>query len=72
MASTAFPRATSSTSRLDSLDALVLLDLLGEKQPVFRNFFPETSKLYDGLAKIETRMRKKRIMNCRDCRSFFR
>ena len=57
MSSTPFPRSTSSTSRLDSLDALVLLDLWGEKDPLFRNFFPETSDLFKELASIEKRLK---------------
>lgn len=33
-------------------DALVLLDLLGCKNPRFRDFFPETSKIFKRLQTI--------------------
>ncbi|RZC34662.1 Peptidase M28 domain containing protein [Asbolus verrucosus] len=40
-------------SELDRVDLLVLLDLIGAKNPVFLNYFPETQKWFVRLAQIE-------------------
>ncbi|CAG8675601.1 13450_t:CDS:2, partial [Dentiscutata heterogama] len=48
---------------LDSIDVLVLLDLLGAAQPNFVNFFKTTSWMFLELAKIETRLYEEKIFN---------
>ncbi|CAG8773840.1 19683_t:CDS:2 [Cetraspora pellucida] len=48
---------------LDSIDVLVLLDLLGAKEPNFVNFYPTTSWMFSELAKIEARLYKAKIFN---------
>ena len=61
---TPFPKSPSSssspvaTNRLDSLDFLMLLDLIGEAGPSFHNFFPATSRHYERLMRIEKKMSK--------------
>jgi len=49
--------ATHKISQLDSMDAFVLLDLLGAKDPTFYNWFPPTSRLYESLKRIEKNLR---------------
>ncbi|XP_066924202.1 glutaminyl-peptide cyclotransferase-like [Clytia hemisphaerica] len=49
--------ALHEISQLDSMDAFVLLDLLGAKDPTFYNWFPTTSRLYESLKKIEKNLR---------------
>ncbi|KAF6025713.1 QPCT [Bugula neritina] len=47
----------SSSTRLDSIDAFILLDLLGARNPRFYNFFPEdTGRLYDRLRTTEAEL----------------
>lgn len=50
--------SSSSTTRLDSLDFLMLLDLIGESQPRFHNFFASTSRHFERLMRIEKKMSK--------------
>lgn len=50
-------------SELDRIDVLVLLDLLGTKNPNFYSFFPNTNALYGRLIKIGTQ-----LTNCRSTR----
>jgi len=38
------------------MDALILLDLIGYKNPTFKNWFSETSHLFERLKKIELRL----------------
>jgi len=71
---------TSSTNRLDSLDFLMLLDLIGEAGPRFHNFFPSTSRHFERLVRIEKKMSKAGLLagesssSCRDakgCNRYF-
>jgi glutaminyl-peptide cyclotransferase len=41
------------TSLLNTIEALILLDLIGTRQTRFANWFPQTSHLYSKLARIE-------------------
>ncbi|KAI8342096.1 hypothetical protein BC941DRAFT_369628 [Chlamydoabsidia padenii] len=43
-------------NRLDMIDVIVLLDLMGTSNPTFHNFFPATSSLYHHLANLEKRL----------------
>ncbi|CAG8457696.1 2820_t:CDS:2 [Acaulospora colombiana] len=51
-----------SKTVLGSIETLVLLDLLGVKQPSFANYFKTTSWLFSKLADIENRLYEKRII----------
>jgi glutaminyl-peptide cyclotransferase len=43
-------------NRLDMMDVLVLLDLMGTTNPTFHNYFPATSGLFHHLASLEKRL----------------
>lgn len=48
----------------DTIDLFVLLDLIGADNSQFSNFFPRTTtKPYNLLSKIETRLREKNLLN---------
>ncbi|KAI1497073.1 glutaminyl-peptide cyclotransferase [Biscogniauxia marginata] len=49
-------------TRLESIDLFLLLDLLGGANPSVPSYFPETHWAYQGMAKIEERMRKLRLL----------
>ncbi|CAG8520072.1 2930_t:CDS:2 [Ambispora leptoticha] len=51
-----------ATSLLDGIEALVLLDLLGAKDPKITNYFPTTSWLYKNIARIEERLWKQSLL----------
>ncbi|CAG8485455.1 5905_t:CDS:2 [Ambispora gerdemannii] len=52
-----------STSLLDGIEALVLLDLLGAKDPKITNYFPTTSWLYKNIALIEEQLWKQSLLH---------
>jgi glutaminyl-peptide cyclotransferase len=45
-----------SKARLQSIDVLVLLDLMGTPNPTFHNYFMSTNWLFQHLANLETRL----------------
>lgn len=55
-AGTPFPTSKSDHNVLDSIDAFVLLDLLGAKDPKFESHFKETQNLHGQLQSIERRL----------------
>ena len=58
MESRPHPYATlSHLSELDAIEAFVLLDLIGVRQPKFHDFFPDTSHQYQELQLIERRLK---------------
>jgi glutaminyl-peptide cyclotransferase len=63
-----------TTTRLDSMDFLMLLDLIGEAAPTFHNFFPQTSRHFERLIKIEKKMAKAGVLSehCQNCNEYFR
>ncbi|XP_067931788.1 glutaminyl-peptide cyclotransferase-like [Watersipora subatra] len=48
----------SSSTILDGIDAFVLLDLIGARNPKFRDFFEDTTKLFKRLRSIESKLHK--------------
>ncbi|CAD5123170.1 DgyrCDS11539 [Dimorphilus gyrociliatus] len=49
--------------RIDTIKALILLDLIGEKNPQFSNFFPDkTSKHYKALQEINDQLASSRLL----------
>lgn len=42
-----------NTRKIDEIDVMILLDLIGSKDPVFRSFYEDTKILHDRLAEIE-------------------
>jgi len=57
-------------TELDAMDAFVLFDLLGAKNPTFYNFFGETSHLYNGLRNIEMQLRASNELTGRNEKHF--
>ncbi|CAH1791958.1 unnamed protein product, partial [Owenia fusiformis] len=54
-----YPEQDSLNNVLDRLDAFILLDLIGTKNPKFTNWFDkQTGHLFERLAKIETKLKK--------------
>jgi len=51
---------------LDTMDVLVLLDLLGAPKPRMRSFFPETRWLFDELAATDKRLRAAKLVDTSD------
>jgi len=47
-----------SVSKLQTMDTMILLDLIGTKTTVFRNWFSETSNLFQRFQKIELKLAK--------------
>lgn len=43
-------------TKIDTIEHLVLLDLLGAEKPLVQSFFPSTAWLYDGMAAAEHRL----------------
>jgi len=64
---------SESTTRLDSIDVFMLLDLIGEANPVFYNFFAATSRHFERLARIEKRLSKAGLLtnHCNGCNKYF-
>ncbi|CAO3616613.1 unnamed protein product [Cunninghamella echinulata] len=50
------PQTVKQANRLQLLDVLVLLDLIGAPNPRFHNYFRSTSWLYNHLSKLEARL----------------
>jgi len=46
--------SSTSTTKLQAMDVLVLLDLLGAKNPSFENYYKSSETYYNSLAEIET------------------
>ncbi|KIM79620.1 hypothetical protein PILCRDRAFT_823155 [Piloderma croceum F 1598] len=46
----------SGTTQIDTIEHLILLDLLGAVNPRIRSYFPDTAWLFDGLISIERRL----------------
>ncbi|XP_048209067.1 glutaminyl-peptide cyclotransferase [Perognathus longimembris pacificus] len=53
MASTTHPPGATGTNQLHGLDLMVLLDLIGARNPTFPNFFPNSARWFDRLQAIE-------------------
>ncbi|XP_071963081.1 glutaminyl-peptide cyclotransferase-like isoform X2 [Antedon mediterranea] len=47
---------TPDKTELDSIDVFVLLDLIGANNPIFLNFFEDTTKLYSRMQRIEKKL----------------
>ncbi|KAK5631508.1 hypothetical protein RRF57_007222 [Xylaria bambusicola] len=52
-----YPAQSTYESPLNAINLFVLLDLLGAVDPHVPSYFPTTHWAYQGMAKIETRMR---------------
>lgn len=46
----------SGTTQIDTIEHLILLDLLGAVNPRIRSYFPDTGWLFDGLMSVERRL----------------
>jgi Zn-dependent M28 family amino/carboxypeptidase len=53
-----YPAQSTYQTPLEAIDLFVLLDLLGTADPHVPSYFPTTHWAYQGMAKIESRMRK--------------
>ncbi|XP_020022719.1 glutaminyl-peptide cyclotransferase [Castor canadensis] len=53
MASTPHPPGARGTNQVHGMDLLVLLDLIGARNPTFPNFFPNSARWFDRLEVIE-------------------
>ncbi|KAI0857685.1 glutaminyl-peptide cyclotransferase [Xylaria cubensis] len=53
-----YPMQSTYRTPLDAINLFVLLDLLGATDPHVPSYFPTTHWAYQGMAKIETRMRE--------------
>ncbi|KAI1153692.1 glutaminyl-peptide cyclotransferase [Nemania diffusa] len=53
-----YPARSTYQTPLDAINLFVLLDLLGAVDPNVPSYFPTTHWAYQGMAKIETRMRE--------------
>lgn len=53
----------SGKTVIEEIDLLILLDLIGAKDPLIMNYFERTSKAYERLQRIESRLRKASLMN---------
>ncbi|XP_006024561.1 glutaminyl-peptide cyclotransferase isoform X1 [Alligator sinensis] len=56
MASTPHPPGTTTTSQLQGIDLLVLLDLIGAPNPTFPNYFPKTARWFNRLQATERKL----------------
>lgn len=45
-----------STTEISSIEHLILLDLLGSRQPSIRSFYADTAWLFDAMANVEQRL----------------
>ncbi|OXB54920.1 hypothetical protein ASZ78_014184 [Callipepla squamata] len=52
MVSTPHPPGSTTTNQLQGMDLLVLLDLIGAPNPVFPDYFPNTSRWFQRLQAI--------------------
>jgi len=50
---------------ISKIDSFVLLDLIGAKNPIFYNYFPQFSKLFEHIASVEQRLTRKNIVEKR-------
>lgn len=53
----------SDKNELQTIKLFVLLDLIGSADVAFRNFFPDTSKEFENLVKIEKVLKEKQFLN---------
>ncbi|OTB04478.1 hypothetical protein M426DRAFT_320832 [Hypoxylon sp. CI-4A] len=56
--STQHPVASTYRTPIDSIDLFVLIDLLGATEPHIPSYFTETHWAYQGMSKVEERMRE--------------
>lgn len=56
-------RNLQTKNNLQTIKLLVLLDLIGSADVAFRNFFPETSKEFENLVKLEKVLNEKNFLN---------
>ncbi|GAW11801.1 hypothetical protein ANO14919_011530 [Xylariales sp. No.14919] len=58
-----YPAQSTYQTPLNAINLFVLLDLLGAIDPHVPSYFPATHWAYQGMANIETRMRKLRLLD---------
>ncbi|XP_067932551.1 glutaminyl-peptide cyclotransferase-like [Watersipora subatra] len=62
----------SNGSKLDGIDMLVLLDLIGARNPEFANLFPEmTGRFFEGLNAIEGQLHQARLLRGHTTNQYF-
>ncbi|KAL1498223.1 hypothetical protein ABEB36_009056 [Hypothenemus hampei] len=61
---------TERVSELEKIDVLMLLDLIGEKEVNFYNYFPETSRWYQQLVECENRLDNLGLLQAKSTRYF--
>ncbi|KAK6643316.1 hypothetical protein RUM43_004821 [Polyplax serrata] len=69
---TPYPEGGPHATQLNRIDMLVLLDLLGAKNPEFYSFFSNTHRFYSMLAEAEGRLGEKRLLKSYGKRYFHR
>lgn len=62
MISTPHPPGSTTTNQLQGMDLLVLLDLIGASNPVFPNYFPNTSRWFQRLQAIEQKLHSMNLL----------
>ncbi|KAI1636512.1 glutaminyl-peptide cyclotransferase [Biscogniauxia mediterranea] len=66
-----YPAASTYRTRIESIDLFLLLDLLGGPNPNVPSYFPETHWAYQGMAKVEERMRKLGVLSTKPQNGLF-
>lgn len=61
----------TSLSVLDSIDVMMLLDLIGTASPTFYNYWPNASSLFTRLSNIERKLKSSRLLEASSSSSFF-
>ncbi|XP_028818464.1 glutaminyl-peptide cyclotransferase-like [Denticeps clupeoides] len=73
MAQTPYPPGSTKTSLLQSVDLLVLLDLLGGPDPLISNHFDNTAQWFDRLMAAEKRLHRQGLLSSHPSeQSYFR
>uniref|UniRef100_A0A8D2QBC1 Glutaminyl-peptide cyclotransferase n=2 Tax=Zonotrichia albicollis TaxID=44394 RepID=A0A8D2QBC1_ZONAL len=62
MASTPHPPGSTTTNQLQGIDLFVLLDLIGARNPVFPNYFPNTLRWFQRLQAIEQKLHNMNLL----------
>ncbi|XP_065585540.1 glutaminyl-peptide cyclotransferase [Cyrtonyx montezumae] len=62
MVSTPHPPGSTTTNQLQGMDLLILLDLIGAPNPVFPDYFPNTSRWFQRLQAIEQKLHSMNLL----------
>lgn len=59
-------KGTTNTRLIDQIEALVLIDLIGGRNPLFYSFYENTDGLHDRLVKIERHLHQAKLLPSRN------